>query len=53
MKDYILKDKKIIILISIFTILVSVITVITPIYVGRIIDKFVELSYQELISLMN
>jgi len=50
MKDYILKDKKIIILISIFTILVSVITVITPIYVGRIIDKFVELSYQEFIT---
>lgn len=47
MKDYILKDKKIIILISIFTILVSVITVIAPIYVGRIIDKFVELSYKE------
>lgn len=50
MKDYILKDKKIIILISIFTILVSVITVIAPIYVGRIIDKFVELSYQEFIT---
>ena len=50
MKDYILKDKKIIILISIFTILVSVITVIAPIYVGRIIDKFVELSYKEFIT---
>lgn len=50
MKAYILKDKKIIILISIFTILVSLITVITPIYVGRIIDKFVELSYQEFIT---
>lgn len=50
MKDYILKDKKLLILISIFTILVSVITVIAPIYVGKIIDKFVELSYKEFIT---
>lgn len=50
MKDYILKDKKLLILISIFTILVSVITVIAPIYVGKIIDKFLELSYQEFIT---
>lgn len=50
MKDYILKNKKLLICISIFTILVSIITVIAPIYVGKIIDKFVELSYQEFIT---
>lgn len=50
MKNYILKDKKLLIWISIITIFVSIITVIAPIYVGKIIDRFVELSYQEFIT---
>ncbi|MCI8961929.1 MAG: ABC transporter ATP-binding protein [Clostridia bacterium] len=50
MKYYILKNKKLLICISIFTILVSILTVIAPIYVGKIIDKFVELSYKEFIT---
>lgn len=50
MKNYILKDKKLLIWISIITIFVSIITVIAPIYVGKIIDKFIELSYQEFIT---
>ena len=50
MKDYILKNKKLLICICIFTILVSIITVIAPIYVGKIINKFLELSYQEFIT---
>ncbi len=50
MKDYILKNKKLLICTSIFTILVSIITVIAPIYVGKIINKFLELSYQEFIT---
>ncbi len=50
MKDYILRNKKLLICICIFTILVSIITVIAPIYVGKIINRFLELSYQELIT---
>lgn len=50
MKDYILKNKKLLICTSIFTILVSIITVIAPIYVGKIINKFLELSYKEFIT---
>ncbi len=49
MKKYILKDKKALLIISIFTILVSILTVIAPIYVGKIIDNFIELSYKEFI----
>ncbi len=50
MKDYILKNKILLICTSIFTILVSIITVIAPIYVGKIINKFLELSYKEFIT---
>ncbi len=49
MKKHILKDKKALLVISIFTILVSILTVIAPIYVGKIIDNFIELSYKEFI----
>ncbi len=49
MKKYILKNKKILLSISILTVFISIITVIAPIYVGKIINKFVEFSYQEFI----
>lgn len=49
MRDYILKYKKLIITMSIFTIFVAILTVIAPIYVGKIIDKFGKFSYKEFI----
>ena len=47
MKKYILKYKKELLIITIFTIFASIFTVIAPIYVGKIINKFVESSYKE------
>lgn len=49
MKKYILKDKKILIVL-IFTALTSIATVLAPIYVGKIIDKILEFSKNEFIN---
>lgn len=47
MKKYLSNNKKSLIIICITTIFVAITTVIAPIYVGNIIDKFIELSYKD------
>lgn len=47
MKKYLSNNKKSLIIICITTIFVAITTVIAPIYVGNIIDKFIELSYND------
>lgn len=47
MKKYLLNNKILLIIICITTIFVAITTVIAPIYVGNIINKFIELSYKD------
>lgn len=47
MKKYLLNNKKSLIITCVMTIFVAITTVVAPIYVGNIIDKFIELSYKD------